>query len=179
MISPMARVTRKQPNSRMCLVCGLKNGAGLHASFYEVDGGELVALFTPREEHQSYPGRLHGGIVTAMLDETVGRAVMGSHEEDFWAVTVEFTTTYRKPVPLNTELRVVGRVVRQDGRVFEGSGELLLPDGGVAATGAGKYLRLPLSRIADFDTEAQEWRVNPLPTDPDEIPLPPPKPVAQ
>ena len=49
---------------------------------------------------------------------------------------------------------------------------LLLPDGGVAATGAGKYLRLPLSRIADFDTEAQEWRVTPSPADPDEIPLP-------
>ena len=63
--------------------------------------------------------------------------------------------------------------------MFEGSGELLLPDGGVAATGAGKYLRLPLSRIADFDTDAQEWRVNALPTDPDEIPVPPPKPVAQ
>ncbi len=114
-----------------------------------------------------------------MLDETIGRAVMGSLEQDFWAVTVEFTTAFRKPVPLDTELRVVGRIVRQEGRVFEGTGELLLPDGGVAATGAGKYLRLPLSRIADFDAEAQEWRVALSPADPDEIPLPPPKPVAQ
>ena len=179
MIPPMPRVTRKQPNSKMCLVCGLKNPGGLRASFYEVDGGELVALFTPREQHQSYPGRLHGGLITAMLDETIGRAVMGSLERDFWVVTVEFTTAFRKVVPLDTELRVVGRVVRQEGRVFEGTGEILLSDGGVAATGAGKYLRLPLSRIADFDAEAQEWRIVPSPDDPDEIPLPPPKPVAQ
>ena len=39
-------VLRKQPNSKMCLVCGLKNDGGLHASFYELGSGELVALFT-------------------------------------------------------------------------------------------------------------------------------------
>jgi len=166
------RVTGKQPNSRMCLVCGLKNDGGLHASFYEVASGELVALFTPREEHQSYPGRLHGGMITAILDETIGRAVMISREEDFWGVTVEFTTRFMKPVPLGVELKVVGRIVKDEGRVFEGSGEILLPDGEVAATGAGKYVKLPLSRIADFDADVQEWRVSELPTDPTEISLP-------
>jgi acyl-coenzyme A thioesterase PaaI-like protein len=172
MIVRMPRVTRKQPNSKMCLVCGLKNDGGLHASFYEVAGGELVALFTPRDEHQSYPGRLHGGMVTAILDETIGRAVMTAFEQDFWAVTVEFTTRFKKPVPLGVELKVVGRIVKEEGRIFEGSGEILLPDGEVAATGAGRYLRLPIGRIADFDAAAQEWRVNALPTDPGDIPLP-------
>jgi acyl-coenzyme A thioesterase PaaI-like protein len=166
------RVTRKQPNSKMCLVCGLKNDGGLHASFYELENGELVALFTPRDEHQSYPGRLHGGIITAILDETIGRAVMITCDENFWGVTVEFTTRFRKPVPLGVELKVVGRIVSEEGRVFEGSGEILLPDGNVAATGTGKYLKLPLSKIADFDAEAQEWRVVDSPADPSEIPIP-------
>jgi len=160
------RVTRKQPNSKMCLVCGLKNDGGLHASFYELANGELVALFTPRDEHQSYPGRLHGGIITAILDETIGRAVMISCREDFWGVTVEFTTRFRKPVPLGVELRVVGRIVKEEGRVFEGTGEILLPDGEVAATGSGKYLKLPLGRIVDFDAVAEEWRVVDSPADP-------------
>jgi acyl-coenzyme A thioesterase PaaI-like protein len=172
MIVPMPRVTRKQPNSRMCLVCGLKNVGGLHASFYEIAGGDLVALFTPREEHQSYPGRLHGGMVTAILDETIGRAVMISFEQDFWAVTVEFTTRFKKPVPLGVELKVVGRVGKHEGRIFEGTGEILLPDGVVAATASGRYMRLPIGKIADFDAAAQEWRVTPSPTDPHEIPLP-------
>jgi uncharacterized protein (TIGR00369 family) len=172
MIVSMPRVTRKQPNSKMCLVCGLKNGGGLHASFYEIASGELVALFTPREEHQSYPGRLHGGMATAILDETIGRAVMISFEQDFWAVTVEFTTRFKKPVPLGVELKVVGRVVKEEGRIFEGSGEILLPDGEVAATAFGKYMRLPIGKIADFDAAAQEWHVTPSPADPDEIPLP-------
>jgi uncharacterized protein (TIGR00369 family) len=166
------RVTRKQPNSKMCLVCGLKNDGGLHASFYELASGDLVALFTPRDEHQSYPGRLHGGLITAILDETIGRAVMISCAEDFWAVTVEFTTRFKKPVPLGVELKAVARVVKEEGRVFEGSGEILLPDGEVAATGTGKYVKLPLSRIADFDADAEEWGVRRLPTDPTDVSLP-------
>jgi acyl-coenzyme A thioesterase PaaI-like protein len=166
------RVLRKQPNSKMCLVCGLKNDGGLKASFYELGNGELVAIFTPRDEHQSYPGRLHGGMITAMLDETIGRAVLIGCTNGFWGVTVEFTTRFKKPVPLGVELRVVGRIVKEEGRVFEGTGEILLPDGEVAATGVGKYVKLPLSRIADFDADEQEWRVTASPTDPLEIPLP-------
>ena len=161
-------VARKQPNSKMCLVCGLKNPHSLLTSFYELANGELVGLFSAREEHQSYPGRLHGGIITALLDETIGRAIMIAHGE-IWGVTVEFTTRYLKPVPLDTELRVVGRIVNDEGRVFAGTGELLLPNGDVAATGVGKYVKLPIERIADFDVEAQEWRVVAAPGDPAEV----------
>jgi uncharacterized protein (TIGR00369 family) len=164
------RVTRKQPNSKMCLVCGLKNAGGLHASFHEIETGELVAIFTARDEHQSYPGRVHGGMITAMLDETIGRAIMTKNRDDFWGVTVEFTTRFKKPVPIGVQLRAVGRIVSEEGRVFAGTGEILLPDGEVAATGEGKYVKLPLNRIADFDAEVQEWRVVNLPTDPEVLP---------
>jgi uncharacterized protein (TIGR00369 family) len=160
-------VKQKQQNSRMCLVCGLKNPHGLKTSFYELETGELVATFTPSEQHQSYPGRLHGGITTAILDETIGRSIMGHHEEMLWGVTVEFTTSFKKPIPLNQELRAVGRITHESSRFFEGAGELLLPDGSVAATGKGKYMKLPLSRIADFDEKEQEWKVVSAPSDPD------------
>jgi uncharacterized protein (TIGR00369 family) len=156
----------------MCLVCGLINQAGIKASFYDLENGETVGLFTPRDEHQSYPGRLHGGLITAMLDEAIGRAVMASKGEALWGVTAEFTTRFKKPVPLGIELRVVGRVVKQEGRVIEGSGEILLPDGEVAASGVGRYVMLPLDRIAEFEAGDQDWGVVPSRTDPVEIPLP-------
>jgi acyl-coenzyme A thioesterase PaaI-like protein len=166
------RVLRKQPNSKMCLVCGLKNHGGLHASFHELETGELVSIFTARDEHQSYPGRVHGGMITAILDETIGRAILTSNRDDFWGVTVEFTTRFKKPVPIGVQLRVVGRIVSEEGRVFTGTGEVLLPDGEVAATGEGKYVKLPLSKIADFDPEAQEWKVVEQPDDPQAFVLP-------
>lgn len=150
-------VTAKQHNSRMCFVCGLKNDFGLHASFYEVEGGQLVALFTPCEQHQGYPGRMHGGLAATILDETIGRALMITNAEA-WGVTVEFTARYKKPVPLGQELRVVGRINRDSRRLFEGTGEILLPDGQVAVEGTGKYIKLPLEDIADFDFDEQEWK---------------------
>ena len=152
-------VTAKQPNSRMCLVCGLKNPFGLHTSFFELDNNELLAVFKPRGEHQSYPGRLHGGIISTILDETIGRAIMIQSEGDIWGVTVDLQIRFKKPVPLDEELRVIGRITKDSSKFFEGTGELLLQDGTVAATGHGKYLKVPLEKIADFDVDHQEWQV--------------------
>lgn len=161
-------VQAKQPNSKMCLVCGLKNPFGLKTFFYELDNGELLAVFSPLEEHQSYPGRLHGGIATAVLDETIGRAIMTRHDEEVWGVTIEFNVRFKKPVPLDQEVRVIGRVTSEASRHFEGTGEILLQDGSIAVEGWGKYMKLSLDKIADFDVEAQEWRVVPA-DDPEEV----------
>lgn len=152
-------VTGKQHNSKFCFVCGMKNSAGLQASFYETDTGTLVALFTPREEHQSYPGRLHGGIASAMLDETIGRAINAGSDEEIWGVTLELAVTYKKPIPLGVPLRVLGRITEEKSRSYTGTGEILLPDGEVAVAAVGKYLKAPLEKIADFDPVVNEWTV--------------------
>lgn len=164
------RVTRKQQNSKMCLVCGMKNPLGLKTSFYELENGELVALFTTLEEHQSYPGRLHGGVAGAILDETIGRAIM-VEQDNIWGVTVELTVSYKKPIPLNETLKAVGRITKNSSRIFEGTGEIYLPNGEVAATGYGRYLKMPIEKIADFNTEHEEWFVLPSPNDPEYIEL--------
>ncbi len=153
----------------MCLVCGLKNSSGLRSSFYEMDNGELLAVFKPMTEHQSYPGRLHGGIATAILDETIGRAIMIKYSQSVWGVTMEFTTRYKQPIPLDEEIRVIGRVTKETKRHFEGTGEILLKDGSVAAEGRGKFLKLPIEKIADFDVEEQEWKVVPADDDPEMV----------
>ncbi len=165
------RVKSKQENTRMCLVCGLKNDFGLHSAFFELENDELLALFRPMEEHQSYPGRLHGGIATAVLDETIGRAIRITDQEA-WGVTYEFSTRYKQPLPLSEELRVIGRITKVTHRSFEGTGEILLEDGTVAVEGWGKYLKLPLDKIAEFDFEEQEWGVVAFEDDPNVVEIP-------
>ena len=162
------QVKAKQENTKMCLVCGLKNHFGLRSAFFELDNDELCALFTPMEEHQSYPGRLHGGISTAILDETIGRAIR-IFDKEVWGITYEFSSRYKKPVPLDGEITVIGRITKVTHRSFEGSGEILLADGTVAVEGRGKYLKLPLDKIADFDFEEQEWGVVSLADDPQTV----------
>lgn len=165
MPSSFLRVVKKQNNSKMCFVCGMQNENGLKAAFYELENEEIIAIFSPLEEHQSYPERLHGGVATAVLDETIGRAVNIRHG-GIWGVTVELNLKYRKPIPLDQELRVVARITRDTSRIFEGTGEILLPNGEIAATASGKYMKLPIEKIANFGTE-EEWKVILSVNDPD------------
>jgi acyl-coenzyme A thioesterase PaaI-like protein len=157
----------------MCLICGRDNAFGLHARFYELApdeaadaGAELVGVFTPREEHQSYPGRLHGGVSSAILDETIGRAIL-LRQPDVWGVTVEFSVRFRRPLPLDEDVRCVARITRNTSRLFEGSGEILLPDGEVAVEATGKYIKQSLGEITTRDFAEREWFADPrdLPED--------------
>lgn len=151
------KVLKKQYISDMCFVCGTQNRMGLKAVFYELEDQQLVAVFDPPDEYQSYPQRLHGGISAAILDETLGRAIL-MDEPDTWAVTAELTLRYKKPVPLGQPLRVLGRILKNSSRLFVASGELLLPNGEIAVTAEGKYVKLAIDKIADIDpAEAQDF----------------------
>jgi len=154
---------KKQPTSRLCFVCGESNPAGVHVRFYEQEDGSVLSRFTGQEHHQGYPGRMHGGVITAIMDETIGRAIMVRHGEEVWGVTAELTVRFRKPVPLNVELTARGRITNENSRLFEGAGELLLPDGSVAVEATGKFIKLDISKIADFDAEREQWYVRPEP----------------
>ena len=149
------KVLAAQNVSRMCMVCGAENPWSLKARFFELDSGELLGVFAPLESHQSYPGRLHGGITSAILDETIGRA-LNILQPDAWGVTVELTVRFKKPVPLGCELRATARITRDSRRLFEGTGELVLPDGTVAADASGKYMKMPIDQIAEGDFGV-EW----------------------
>ncbi|OGR19679.1 MAG: thioesterase [Desulfobacterales bacterium GWB2_56_26] len=159
-------ITKKQPNSRMCFVCGLNNGFGLKSRFFELEDERLIALFRPAQEHQGYPGRLHGGIAATILDETIGRAIMLRYSDNIWGVTVDFSMKLRKPVPIDEEIRVLGRIVSEGKRSFQGEGEILLADGTVAVEGKGTYLKMDIDKIADFDHQGEDWRVISLHDDP-------------
>ena len=91
-----------------------------------------------------------------MLDETIDRAVTIAHPGT-WGVTAELTLRYRKPVPLDGEVRVVGRITRDTSRLFEGSGEIVLADGSVAVEARGKYVKMPLDAITDGDFDERDW----------------------
>ena len=158
----MSEKLKKQPNARDCFVCGMKNDFGLKARFYDTEDNEVVVYFTPRDEHQSYPGRLHGGIAAAILDEVVGRA-MQTIDPDIWGVTTDLEIKYRKPLPLNCELKAVGRITESNRMMFEGTGEILTPEGEVAVSAHGLYMKMDVHKITDGDfTEGGEhWRVYP------------------
>lgn len=166
------KVIRKQHISKMCFVCGEKNDFGLRAEFYETDKNELVAIITPSEQHQGYPGRMHGGIAATILDEIIARSITIGKEEQLWGVTLELKTKFRKPVPLGEELKVVGRVTIEGTRSFEGTAEIILPNGETAVSAEGKYIKLNAEKIANDQFVQNEWYHSPGNDDPEEIEIP-------
>jgi acyl-coenzyme A thioesterase PaaI-like protein len=167
------KVLKKQHISKMCFVCGDKNSFGLHANFYETETNELVALINPSNEHQGYPGRMHGGIAASILDETIARSINTGRNEQIWGVTLELKTKFRKPIPLGEELKVVGRIVIEGTRSFEGTGEILLANGEIAVSAEGKYLKADIHRIASESRLSEEdWFIAHKTDDPTEIEIP-------
>ena len=148
------KVKRKQLVSKDCFVCGTENPGSLNTKFYELDSGELMSISNPTQIHQSYPDRMHGGVISAILDEVIGRAIMVD-EPDSWGVTVELTIKYKKPVSLSGPVKAVARVIRNTRLIFEGTGEILLEDGSIAATGYAKYVKMTIEKLAK-DTGADD-----------------------
>jgi acyl-coenzyme A thioesterase PaaI-like protein len=149
---------QKQPNSSMCFVCGRDNSIGLHLHFFADEDKRVQADFTPRPEHQGFPGIMHGGLIASLFDETIGRTAIA---QDLWCMTAELKVRYRKPVPLGMPLRVIGEIRDVDARVLHGHGELRsLPENTLLAEADGIYVRVPDERRAELESNAQlDWRV--------------------
>jgi acyl-coenzyme A thioesterase PaaI-like protein len=163
------KVVAKQPNSKMCYVCGLKNPKGLRASFYELENGEVVGQFHPTDLYQGYPDRLHGCIAAGLIDEAIGRAIRTHYDEEAMGQTAELHLRYKAPIPLNQTLTILARVTRDARRIFEGTAELKLADGSVAVEASGKYFSVIGDMIPEEELEAQEWKVYPAANDPQEL----------
>jgi acyl-coenzyme A thioesterase PaaI-like protein len=144
------RVTKKQNNSDMCFVCGLNNQAGLHTKFYELEHQIILGVFHGENIHQSYPTRMHGGIITALLDETIGRAIQIIEPNSF-GVTYDLNIRFQKPVPLHQILYAVGKITEDRKRLFLGEGYLCTSDGQILATCNAKYFKQDIKDIVSKD----------------------------
>jgi uncharacterized protein (TIGR00369 family) len=151
---------RKQPNSRMCFLCGLQNPVGLKLAFYEDPEAEQVRVeFTVPDEYQGFPGVVHGGIVAAILDETTGRAVMIDGGDDNLMVTLHLTVRYRRPTPTETPLTAVGWVEQVSNAGARVAGEIRLSDGTVTAEGEALLGVVPEAFRARWEPEKPYWKV--------------------
>jgi len=148
----------KQPNSQKCFVCGMENSIGLRQSFYQDSTGRVVATFTPRDEHQGYPGLLHGGIAATLLDEVMGRAAIA---KGLWLMTIRMEVHYERMVPLDQPLTVVGEIVRETRRLVEAKGEIRLSDGNVAVTAKADFLPAPKDMLNEREQALGYWKVIP------------------
>src|ERR1700682_5144905 len=131
-----------------CFACGRLNPTGLRLDF-DVSTNSATARYTGLQRHQGYDGTLHGGVVTALLDEAMGWVIF---HQGIWGVTAKISVTVRQPVPIGEDLRVVGEIARDRGRLIETHGTVeRAADGLVLAEADGTFLRMPEDRRRELE----------------------------
>jgi acyl-coenzyme A thioesterase PaaI-like protein len=105
------RFHRLQPNSEMCFGCGRANPVGLYMKFRDDGVDRVLSEYTVAQRYQGYPGLVHGGVIATMLDEAVARVSFIGDPHHFM-MSVKLQVSFRHPIPVETPLRVIGRIVR-------------------------------------------------------------------
>ncbi len=99
-----------------CYVCGKKNPMGLGVDFViDASARAIRASFTPLPEHQGYEGIVHGGILSALLDEAMVKLAFSL---GIPAVTAELTVSFKAPSAPGDDLTISGRLVRETNRLI-------------------------------------------------------------
>jgi acyl-coenzyme A thioesterase PaaI-like protein len=114
----------RQSSTHHCFVCGVDNPKGLKINFSSDGNGSVTASKIFSSEFQSYPGIVHGGIISACLDEAAGRSVVLAKRPDIVLVTAKLTVRFRKPVHINETIAIEGKLINQVGRVYQTKGWL-------------------------------------------------------
>lgn len=124
---------------RQCFVCGQENPIGLHLT-YEFDDREARAVIALDDDYGGYPGVVHGGIVTALLDEIMAKTV---ENLGIWAVTASIEVHFRRATPVHTPLILTGKLVKGKTRMFRTEAKLTLEDGTTLAEATAVFVKNP------------------------------------
>ena len=139
------------PPPRLCFACGNANEHGLHMEFFR-EGEKTICEYDPKPFTQGYPGRVHGGVVSSLLDESMGWAVYHAKE---WGATARLNVRYRRPVPLAERLRISAWITRNRGRLMELRAEIHSPNGELLAEADGTFMKLDQSFANEMSTIAR------------------------
>ena len=144
----------------LCFVCGPRNESGLRLRF-ERDGDAVTTSYKASYHHQGFPGVLHGGVVSALLDEVMSRV---SVVEGRWTQTARMEVRFRRPVPVDSTVTAVGRKTRERRGFVDAEGLVLLADGSVAAEASGTFAPVTNDALAEMSSGyprlSREWMVN-------------------
>lgn len=107
---------RKASLHPRCFVCGQAHPCGLHMDFHVTDAGTVTGVFRCAASWEGFAGRLHGGIVSALLDGAMSSCLMARGIE---AVTADIQVRFLRPVLVGEDARVEATWREQRGPIHD------------------------------------------------------------
>ena len=114
----------------------------LGIEFTAIDGerGAIEVRFEAKPEFLNPAGHVQGGFLAAMLDDTMGPALVATLDAGEFAPTVNLNVQFHRPAKVGA-LKGIGRVVMRGKEICQLSGELLQDDKIVATATATAVIR--------------------------------------
>jgi len=148
---------KQMPNmeTHKCFGCGPMNPSGLRMKFYAND--ESVCSWITVPEHLcGWKNLVHGGIISTILDEMMGRSIL--YFLKCLGLTKSMQVDFIKPVYIGEMLKAEGRVLERksdrealvEGLIFNHDGELCNRSTGTFGLFTADFLRE--RNIADEET---------------------------
>ncbi len=133
----LRKLLEKEGN--MCFGCSTDNPIGLKLEFTFEDD-ICKSSFTAQDCHQGWPGCVHGGIISTVLDEVMSQWIWFNN---IAAMTAELSIRFSKAVPLQVPLRLESWKTGGRGKLFLMESRIVLPDGSIPCRGEAKFIKYP------------------------------------
>jgi acyl-coenzyme A thioesterase PaaI-like protein len=124
------------------IVAGGANPMGLGAHLFK-DGDRAVMEVTLGKAFEGAPGRAHGGIVAALIDETIGMVLT---IQGVLCLTAKLALDYRAPTPINRAVTTRAWIEQREGRKLHMRAELVA-DGTVCVEATGLFIEIDPTRF--------------------------------
>jgi uncharacterized protein (TIGR00369 family) len=129
----------------VCFGCGQSNPIGLKLRFYLEDDDQVVTEFTPTKWHTGWENVTHGGIICAILDETMGWKL--NNVLKIMSVTKEFKVNFKRPIFIDKQITAKCRVINNDKKEIKLQAEVENENGDICATAEATYVVLDEDKV--------------------------------
>lgn len=118
-----------------CFGCSEKNPIGLNLKFTYANKMAKTE-WVPTKEYEGFPGILHGGIISTIIDETMAKVI---EHVGIFAFTVEMNVKFKDKTKTGEKLIAKAEFVEKRKKILYTKAKILNENGNVTAEGEGKY----------------------------------------
>ncbi|MBN2474715.1 MAG: PaaI family thioesterase [Pirellulales bacterium] len=130
-----------------CVVCGPDNRFGLQLEFTASEDGGVQAAFDCSKTFQGYPGLIHGGVISALLDGAMTNCLFAHGRQ---GITGELRVRFRHPVVTNRPATVRAWIDQSTPPLHVLQAELVQEES-VKAKATGKFMER-----SDFEAKRRQ-----------------------
>ncbi len=126
----------KLEDNHKCFVCGKKNPDGLKINF-KVSDNKIQAEFIPHSSLQGYANIVHGGIISTLLDEAMGKLAF---ELGINCLTAEINVRFKNPAYVGRKYLLTGEILRKTHRIVFAKSKMQSESDLLIAEATGKLM---------------------------------------